>query len=98
CRLLCSYAASYADYDIWNNDDSFLCALQHCRQYFGIPPCAENFSAENITGRFYRRKSIKRNGGFIYEKVSQMWNGNERKLRHQGRRRRIRNCNVIGRK
>lgn len=26
-----------------------------------------------------------------------MWNGNERKLRHQGRRRRIRNYNVIGR-
>ena len=26
-----------------------------------------------------------------------MWNGNERKLRHQGRRRRIRNYNVGGR-
>ncbi|MBG8429749.1 hypothetical protein I5328_01155 [Enterococcus faecium] len=43
-------------------------------------------------------KSIKRNGGFIYEKVSQMWNGNERKLRYQGGRRRIRDYNVIGRK
>lgn len=28
------------------------------------------------------KENIKRNGGFIYEKVSQMWNGNERKLRH----------------
>lgn len=42
CRLLCSYAAAYADYDIWNNDDCFLCALQCCRQHFSIPPCAEN--------------------------------------------------------
>lgn len=42
CRLFCSYAAAYADYDIWNNDDCFLCALQYCRQHFGIPPCAEN--------------------------------------------------------
>ena len=42
CRLFCSYAAAYADYDIWNNDDCFLCALQYCRQHFGIPLCAEN--------------------------------------------------------
>ena len=45
CRLLCSYAASYADYDLWNNDYRILCALQYCRQYFGIPPCAENLQA-----------------------------------------------------
>ena len=32
--------ASYADYDFWNNDDCFLCALQHCCEYFDIPLCA----------------------------------------------------------
>ena len=39
---ICLLYTSYADYDIWNNDDCFLCALQYCRQHFGIPPCAEN--------------------------------------------------------
>ena len=37
-----THLAAYADYDIWNNDDCFLCALQYCRQHFGIPLCAEN--------------------------------------------------------
>ena len=71
-RLLCSNAASYADYDIWSNDDCFLCSLQHCCEYFSIPFCAENISVKRITEQLDCRKSIRRNEDLYFINLSEI--------------------------